>query len=187
MRQVLTMSPVAPRFPITSLFIVRPGPLTDAVLTRAWTPKDSTDQTSVQDALLELLHQTDSAGARGADGGRFVYRGQCGHVSSTQDRCWTDALDGQFVSTKPLPGLYLTGSWCDQDEVSNLTLTCPCIPEGGGDWCIPSGQTLRSGPCGVQRCAASETLFVHFGTWQMSPRAHEILKANAWSCAADGA
>jgi hypothetical protein len=187
MRQVLTMSPVAPRFPITSLFIVRPGPLTDAVLRRAWTPKDSTDQTSVQDALLELLHQTDSAGARGADGGRFVYRGQCGHVSSTQDRCWTDALDGQFVSTKPLPGLYLTGSWCDQDEVSNLTLTCPCIPEGGGDWCIPSGQTLRSGPCGVQRCAASETLFVHFGTWQMSQRAHEILKANAWSCAADGA
>ena len=36
---VISMSPVVPRFPITSLFIMSKGNLTDAILDLAWTPK----------------------------------------------------------------------------------------------------------------------------------------------------
>ena len=178
------MSPVAPRFPITSLFIVRRGPLTDEILDRAWAPKDSTDQTSIQDAILQLMHEQDAAEGRGLEQGGFEYGAQCGRPSSVQDQCWVEAVRGQFVATRPLPGLFLTGSWCAADDVGNLTLTCPCIPEGDGDWCGPDDPVSSEGdrPCGVDKCRASETIFVHFGTWKMEQRAHEIDAANAWSC-----
>jgi len=39
---VISMSPVPPRFPITSLFILFRGILTDALIDLAWVPKDST-------------------------------------------------------------------------------------------------------------------------------------------------
>lgn len=184
--QVLDMSPIPPRFPITSLFIVRRGPLADEILDRAWTPKDSTDQTSIQDAILSLMHERDAADGKGRDRGPkgFVYGAQCGDSKSVQDQCWVDAVRGHFVATKPLPGLYMTGSWCAPDEMSNLTLTCPCIPDGAGDWCLPADapSSATQMPCGVGHCHASETIFVHFGTWQMEHRAHEIDAANAWSC-----
>jgi len=43
---VISMSPVPPRFPITSLFILFRGNLTDALIDLAWVPKDSTGKKS---------------------------------------------------------------------------------------------------------------------------------------------
>eukprot|EP00802_Teleaulax_amphioxeia_P020878 Tamp_21186.p1 GENE.Tamp_21186~~Tamp_21186.p1 ORF type:complete len:309 (-),score=17.98 Tamp_21186:231-1040(-) len=177
---VISMSPVPPRFPITSLFLLFRGDLTDALLDLAWTPKDSTDQTSIQDALLLLMDAN----------GSFRYQGECSRGSSVQDQCWIDAVRDQHVSTSPLPGLYLSGAWCVADSVSNVTLTCPCLAPGPqADWCVPNEAEKASnaghvtGPCSVTNCLAHETLFVHFGTWQMQARAHEIRVNNAWSCA----
>jgi hypothetical protein len=117
---VVSMSAVPPSFPMTSFFIVRRGNLTDRVLDLAWLPKDSTEQTSMQDAILTLLHER----------GGFYYDGQCRSSGSMQDSCWLDAVGDQFLSPSPLPGLYLSGSWCGADAISNVTLTCPCIHPG---------------------------------------------------------
>eukprot|EP00961_Rhodomonas_salina_P177394 2392096-Rhodomonas_salina.1 len=159
----------ATHFPITAVFFMRRSIRTTSLLNTIWASPNQYDQTAFQDAVLATLAKHDLV----------QYNGECGQHDSRQDHCWMDLLHAQELSFthNPVDGLYMNNQWCRPDPVSNVTLTCPCnLPHA--DWC----SHVNDAPCAVQWCMASETLFVHFGTFQTAKRLHEVAISNAWSC-----
>lgn len=166
----------------------------------AASPAVASAEMAVLDATLSFLSEQR----------RYRYRGECGRPGADPS-CWTEALTPHNIDLATftgLPWLYLANTWCRSDKTSNVTLVCPCTPDGA-DWCpnasldwshgaappVPKGgaaphpksKKRPPSPCNVRRCFHTETIFVKFGLATLAERSPEILNSNEWSCAADHA